>query len=353
MNVWLNPPADYLLFIIIALAAVAATLYWVREHAATAHSRLGSLGLWAAVGLILAGGWFFVRYLGETTRDKIGATLQVLAPLYADEMSRHGHAKITLATPADDPLYLQLISLQKRWMALNPLVHDIYTMRKLPDGRKVIIVDAETDYDRDGKFSGEREQRTPIGEVYPEADPGLELALAGRANFESQPVTDRWGTWIGAAAPIYREDGSIDGVLGLDYDASLMAHSVALARLAGMVCLAVFLVIVIAAFSVILLQQARLSERIRADAEKERLIAELQQSLAEVKTLHGLLPICANCKKVRDDQGYWAQIDLYLAEHTNARFTHGICPDCVKKLYPEYADSVSNEPNPAENPPKT
>jgi AmiR/NasT family two-component response regulator len=63
---------------------------------------------------------------------------------------------------------------------------------------------------------------------------------------------------------------------------------------------------------------------------------ELQAALAQVKTLSGLLPICASCKKIRDDQGYWQQLEIYLHEHADLEFSHGMCPDCVKKLYPDY-----------------
>jgi len=62
----------------------------------------------------------------------------------------------------------------------------------------------------------------------------------------------------------------------------------------------------------------------------------LQAALAEVKTLSGLLPICANCKKIRDDKGYWNQIEAYIRDHSEADFSHSICPECVKKLYPEF-----------------
>ena len=66
---------------------------------------------------------------------------------------------------------------------------------------------------------------------------------------------------------------------------------------------------------------------------------ELRDALAHVKTLQGLLPICANCKKVRDDDGYWQQIELYVSDHSDATFTHGICPECMIKLYGEYFSS--------------
>jgi len=76
-------------------------------------------------------------------------------------------------------------------------------------------------------------------------------------------------------------------------------------------------------------------ERKRTEAEKEKLILQLQKALGEVKQLSGLLPICASCKKIRDDKGYWSQIETYIRDRSEAEFTHGICPDCFKKLYPD------------------
>lgn len=70
------------------------------------------------------------------------------------------------------------------------------------------------------------------------------------------------------------------------------------------------------------------AERARAAAEREKLIAELQTALANVKTLRGLIPICAGCKKIRDDRGYWNKLEDYIQRHSNADFTHGLCPEC-------------------------
>lgn len=78
-----------------------------------------------------------------------------------------------------------------------------------------------------------------------------------------------------------------------------------------------------------------ISERKRAEKEREILIHQLQATLDKVKTLTGLLPICASCKKVRDDQGYWHQVEEYLQEHASVNFTHGLCPQCAHMLYPD------------------
>lgn len=67
--------------------------------------------------------------------------------------------------------------------------------------------------------------------------------------------------------------------------------------------------------------------------EKEQLIAELKKTLSEVKTLRGFLPICASCKKIRDDKGYWRQIESYITKHTGVDFSHSVCPECNEKLY--------------------
>jgi hypothetical protein len=76
-------------------------------------------------------------------------------------------------------------------------------------------------------------------------------------------------------------------------------------------------------------------ERKKAEKEKEKIIAELQEMMAKIKTLSGMLPICSHCKKIRDDKGYWSQIESYIRNHSEAEFSHSICPECAKKLYPD------------------
>jgi len=77
-----------------------------------------------------------------------------------------------------------------------------------------------------------------------------------------------------------------------------------------------------------------ITENKQLEVERDRTLLQLQQALAQVKTLRGYLPICCSCKKIRDDKGYWSQIELYISQHSEIEFSHGICPDCVEKLYP-------------------
>ncbi len=83
-----------------------------------------------------------------------------------------------------------------------------------------------------------------------------------------------------------------------------------------------------------------ITERKSAEQEREKLIDELQKALTEIKTLHGILPICSSCKKVRDDSGAWHQLEAYIRDHTDAEFSHGLCMDCARKLYPDIAGRI-------------
>jgi PAS domain S-box-containing protein len=78
-----------------------------------------------------------------------------------------------------------------------------------------------------------------------------------------------------------------------------------------------------------------ITERKLAQEQRDKLVAELQKALSEVKTLQGFLPICSYCKNIRDDKGYWNQIESYIRDRSDAEFSHGICPECAKKLYPD------------------
>jgi PAS domain S-box-containing protein len=86
----------------------------------------------------------------------------------------------------------------------------------------------------------------------------------------------------------------------------------------------------------ILLSARSIAERKRSQQEREQLIHELQEAFAKIKVLSGFIPICASCKKIRDDQGYWNQLEAYIQSHTEAQFSHGICPDCATALYSDY-----------------
>lgn len=92
------------------------------------------------------------------------------------------------------------------------------------------------------------------------------------------------------------------------------------------------------------------TESKQAQIEKDRLITKLQEALNKVSILSGLLPICSNCKQIRDDRGYWHEVEAYIADHTDAEFTHALCPRCAQKLYPGYAAKAAQTGRPASPP---
>ncbi len=86
-----------------------------------------------------------------------------------------------------------------------------------------------------------------------------------------------------------------------------------------------------------------ITARKRVEAERDQYLAELQTALAEVKTLSGFIPICMRCKKIRDDRGYWNQLEAYISEHSGAQFSHGVCPDCSDRYLADFRRDQSQQ----------
>jgi PAS domain S-box-containing protein len=86
-----------------------------------------------------------------------------------------------------------------------------------------------------------------------------------------------------------------------------------------------------------------ITERKRAEEERERLLQKLQGALSEVKELQAILPICSYCRNIRDDKDYWQTVETYISHHTNTRFSHGICPACYEKVVESQLGDIKNE----------
>jgi len=92
-----------------------------------------------------------------------------------------------------------------------------------------------------------------------------------------------------------------------------------------------------------------ISAQKKAEDEREKVISDLQKALAEVETLSGMIPMCSHCKKVRDDEGFWDQVEDYIAKRSNVDFSHGICPDCLKKYYPKIHEKMQKNKDDAKD----
>ncbi|HEY0945454.1 MAG TPA: PAS domain S-box protein [Opitutaceae bacterium] len=280
MRAWLAANIDYLLFTCLSVVAFGGVAAYLRRGCRRAClPRL----MWLLIAGLLAVGWFVVDAAGRRRQETVQTILEGVAPTYAQELSRLGHAGLTLDTPADDPRYLAMIEAQKRWLAVNPVISDIYTFRRLADGRVVLFVDSETDYDRDGRYAGAREARTPIGEVYQPVTPALERAFAGESNFMEEPVTDRWGRWVSVHVPMRDAAGRVEAVLGVDYPALRWFADVRERRLAAIGLLAV--VFLIFGGTSVALANARAQLQAR-----EAIEGALRESEARLRTIFRNLP---------------------------------------------------------------
>lgn len=252
---------DYLMFTLLVVSGFSVLHLWLQR------SRKGHTPLftWVLLLGILFAGWFLTNEAGRRERLRLQKMVSGIAPTYAQELERMGHSRMTLATDSEDPLYLSLIDAEMRWLNVNPTVADVYTFRKREDGRVVLLVDSETDYDRNGVYEGERESRTAIGEVYDEVEENLERAFHGEVRFMETPVTDRWGTWVSVFIPLRDEQGQIEAVLGVDYHAQDWVNGIAWARFSTILCIAVLLIILGAVTTIVALLKADLAARKQAE----------------------------------------------------------------------------------------
>lgn len=189
------------------------------------------------------------------------ALLTAFAETYAQEFEVEGHANVATDVAPDDPQYLKLVSTQIAWLAKNPLISDVYTFRKRADGSIALVVDAETDYGRDGAFLSERERRTTPGEHYESVDAGLLSAFTGTTSITPEAVTDRWGTWYSVFVPMHDARGNVEGVLGVDTSATEIESSVTTARMIRIGTLVAIVAGLLAAFGAIELLRANLEAR--------------------------------------------------------------------------------------------
>lgn len=239
---------DYILFVGIMGIVLAVIIrfmykYWLsvrdvrRIRAAAAATVLITLAAFIC-------GWFLVQYAEKREYDRTKEIMVGSAPILAYELTKLGSTKLTLKTPETDPQYLRMIQTMVEWMRLNDQIDSVYTLRKLEDGRNVFLLGPETDYNGDGRISGELESRVPIGEIYDEHIPELEEAFRGRITFQSEVTVDQWGETISAFVPIYGDDGRQFAVLGLDFNGQLFLKNVAMSRL-GMLGIIFFVLVVI------------------------------------------------------------------------------------------------------------
>ncbi len=186
------------------------------------HFKVKSFPLWY-LGLQVLGFSFLPYFYKEAKikhEDKMRSILLGYGPSYGYALDAVGLESINENTDPNDTIYLKIIELQKKWLLENPAVSDIYTFSKNSKGQTILLVDSETDYNRDGKFEGDTESRTPIGQSYEEDADAIAQAFMGNQYFQDEPVTDEWGVWISSYTPIQNKKGQVYALLGIDFPAA-------------------------------------------------------------------------------------------------------------------------------------
>ena len=272
---------DYLIFSFVAGAAFVLLHLWLLRR--SSHTLGVPRPVWALLSATIAVGTLGVQRVERQTTAKLERAIVGMAPTYAAEIERLGHEKIRLDTRADDPMYLAIIEAEKRWLSLNPVVNDIYTLRPDEENKTQLIVDSETDYDRDGVFKGEREMRTPIGEVLKMRSPVFDAALHGTGRLDNTPYTDRWGTWLTAFWPLRDKSGKVEAVLGVDFAAIQWTSEIRAARAGAIAIIAITLLMLLSACALYVLQKIELMVRKDA-ADTMRVARDAAQSANTLKS---------------------------------------------------------------------
>lgn len=254
---------SYLTFFGILLS-INTILCIVADFVLTKKMRARGLNFWFISIFIVfhVVSYFHLKTDLQETKLSFAERLSGYAPAYGSAMKQLGVDKLNLGTASSDPTYLKIIDTQKQWLLENSFVADIYTLIKTDKGEFAFLVDSETDYDKNGKFEGARESRTVIGEIFHEDLQVIDEAFKGGMNFNLEPVTDRWGTWISAYYPIRSDDGSIRVVAGIDFSAQKYSQDIYHSLRRNFTFLFIFFLVIYSFFVAFRIQEKSYSDRL-------------------------------------------------------------------------------------------
>ncbi len=259
---------DFLALGLFSVAALWLSTRYVRARRSTVMRIPAPMHF--AVWLLMTAAGVIAEFAAESQRQYMVSVFSGYGPTFAHELAEAGHAQVQFSTAADDPAYLRLIERQKTWLQLNPFISDIYTVRRDDQGHIRFLVDSETDYDRNGRYEGPRETRTPIGEVFFDATPAFFDAAAGRPAFDSDLAPNRWGVFVTSLTPIRDAEGRVDAVVGVDYPADHWLSAIASRRALVLTLLGMLILLLITSAALMTLMRSEIFER-RATERKLQL----------------------------------------------------------------------------------
>ena len=254
---------DWLVF---AALTVGSTLFAQRFARRYDLSGMHSWWNWVWIALLVVAGGLAAEFSGHRERARLEESVMLCASDYACDLERMGHARITPATSSADPGYLDQIAVEKDWLKRNPTIADIYTYRRLPDGRFVYLVYAESGNNQTDRAKDWRKARTPIGSVLPATDELIVQAANGEALIDTSSAPDARGVWARAFQPMFDGNGQVEAVLGANLYARPWLHALFVERLIALVQSYALFVLVLGAVY-ISRQRNKLSERAQTETK--------------------------------------------------------------------------------------
>lgn len=333
---------DIAAFTALVLLATAVVHLIVRRSSGAGGLSRGS---WIILLLMLVAGSSAAISAGRSERSRLQGMLQGFPPTYAIEAARLEHSKITHETAKDDAGYLRLIETEKQWLKVNPAVNDIYTFRKNKDGKVAFVVDSETDYDHNGKYEQEREERTAIGEVYDDPTDGMLQALQGQSTFDGEPYTDRWGTWVSAFEPILGADGKVEAALGVDYDASQWVSAIVQRRVGVMGLFAIAIVVLVWSGSIITMMHHEAERRKKTERS-------LRESEARIRAIvdhepESVFVLDGNTRILESNPAAMAMLELNGPDETIGQAISGFISTEQRAAFEEWIKRVLKDGAPS------
>ncbi len=327
------------------------------------------------------GSFFYISAI-DSLMQSLRSRLKNSAALLSQSIDAKDLATIRTNADIDEGIYKETLNTLRRLRRSNPDIAFLYIMRQQA-GHVFFVVDSD-----------ETERQAMPGQVYTEAPESM-IAAFYDPSVDDKPYRDEWGVFLSGYSPLRNGEGEY--LIGIDMRADEVAQKMAQLQMSGLLSLlgSLLLALVFSLYfsrgigsrikemtklcSHIAMGRLNARSRIRTYDEFDDLIEafnimgeeleqtrntvqltmeelsdsrdkleirakernkELENALDKVKVLSGFLPICCSCKKIRDDEGYWQQVEKFVQDRTNALFTHGICPDCTVELY---GDILFNE----------
>jgi len=283
---------------------------------------------------------YFIAYrtiINEIRNHAMGVALAVPAAVEGETL-----LEIREEEDMERDEFSQVQGLLDRIERLNPDIRYIYLMRRsadpgaLPSNYEYVVDLSEEDDNGNGLIDPEETSNPPGTPYDASAWPDLVLAWERPGADPEVSPDPPYPDLMSGYAPVVDRVGNTVAVVGVDITARTVAAKVLGVR-AVMVSVW-FLLCFLSGWVLVSYFREK-----RHTGEMEELVVQLREAMASVKTLSGLLPICSGCKKIRDDGGYWEQVETYVSSHSEATFTHSLCPDCLKQLYPEQYERLKRK----------